>query len=472
MDISTLKKVHFIGITGVGMAMLAEYLAARGARVTGSDTPEVFMTEEVLKRSGIERNRRFDPSNIPVDADLIVYSTAYDPARNEELAAAFAGGKKVVKLAEALAMAFNERYGIGIVGSHGKTTTTAWLGHLLKYAKKSPTVMVGARVPQWGGLALSGHSDYFICELDEYQGKLRYFQPQMVLLNNIDWDHPDFFPDHESYLATFRELVKRLPGRGVLVANNDDPQVRALARECPARVVTYSLDETADYIAHSRRDEGGRQFFRVKLGAGILDDQDDAAAADLGEFSIALAGRHNAMNALAVIAAALELGLDLADVRSGLGDFAGTARRLEHLGRFRNVDIYDDYAHHPSEIKATLEGVRSRFPGRRSVVVFHPHTFTRTLALKDDFARAFGEADELFVLEIYGSAREKQGGICGTELTALISAEREKAGLPPACFVPDLEAAVETLREVIRPNDVVVLMGAGDVFRVGEKLLN
>ncbi len=477
MDFSKIKKIYLIGIKGAGMTMLAQYFSALGIEVSGSDTPDKFMTDQVLKKIGVKVIERFDSGNIPAKADLIIYSTAYNSETNIEVKAALAGKIKVMTYAQALAEVFNQKYGLAVVGSHGKTTTTAWLGYVMKLSGLEPNVMVGAMVPQFDGLALTSRSDYLLIEADEYQNKLRYFQPKVVLLNNIDYDHPDFFPTEEDYENVFIEFIKKIPAKGWLVANYDDPLIRKVAAvNCRGKVISYAIKETADFVAYDIKACHGLQYFKVKMSADDEaennDDDFKFTETDLGQFSIQLAGEHNILNALAVIAAAVELGIELFKIRKYLADFTGTARRMQFMGEFHGATVIDDYAHHPTEIKATLKALRQKYGQRKLIVVFHPHTFSRTKALLDDFASSFDLADELIVLDIYGSAREKAGGVHSRDLVGKLRMSNVELRINQEIkYIPTLTEAEKYLRETVMRDDVVVLMGAGDVFRIGEKLV-
>lgn len=462
------------------MTMLGQFLSENGIEVIGSDIPEKFMTDEVLKKAGIKVIEKFDKNNIPKDADLIVYSTSYNAETNEEVGTALklsqAGKTKVLTYAEALGEVFNQKYGIAVVGSHGKTTTTAWLGYVLDRAGLKPSVLVGASVPQFGGAALVSDSDYMIIEADEYQNKFLHFNPKAVLLNNIDYDHPDFFPTEDDYKNVFVELIKKIPKKGFLVANWDDPIIRRVANvNCHGKIITYAINEAADYVAYDIKAHNGKQYFKVKFGVEEISEakppeSSGGLASDcLGDFSIELSGKHNISNALAVIAACIELGVELVDIRKYLEEFTGTARRMQILGEFKGAVIIDDYAHHPTEIKATLAGAREMYGNRKIKVVFHPHTFTRTKALLDDFAKSFDGADETIILDIYGSAREKQGGVSSKDLVHKVESRKSKVKVS---HIPALKECEEYLRKNIESGDVVILMGAGDVFRVGENLVS
>jgi len=475
MDFNKIKKIYLIGVKGVGMTMLAQFLVEQGAAVSGSDGPEKYMTDEVLKKCGVKVVEKFDVKNLPPDADLIIYSTAYNAETNAEVAAALAGKIKTLTYAQALGEVFNQKYGIAVVGSHGKTTTTAWLGYIMQMVGLEPNVMVGARVPQFDGCSLVGNSDYLVIEADEYQNKLENYQPKAVILNNIDYDHPDFFSTVEDYKNVFIEFIKKIPVRGWLVANFDDPTIRKVAAvNCRAKVITYAINEAADYVAYSLKSDFQKQYFKVKFGvADEAESGDEIKPEELGDFSIQLPGRHNILNALAVIAASVELNIELFKIRKYLEEFTGTARRMQVLGEFKGATIIDDYAHHPTEIRATIAALRQRYGQRKLIVAFHPHTFSRTKVLFNDFVKSFGGVDELIILNIYGSAREQpalpdaslggQGGVSSQELVEKIGGNTK--------YIPSLMDCEKYLREHAERNDVVVLMGAGDIFRVGENLV-
>ena len=466
MDIDKVKKVYMIGIKGVGMTMLAQFLKSRGIEVSGSDIKEKFMTDQVLRDSGIKVIEGFSEKNMPSQADLIIYSTAYNSQTNPEVARAGERSVPLLTYAQALGEVFNNYYGIAVTGSHGKTTTAAWLGYVLDKCGLAPNVLVGSRVPQFKGSGLVGDSDYLVAELDEYQNKFRYFSPKIVLLNNIEYDHPDFFPDEESYIQVFIDLIKKIPSTGTLLANYDDPLVRKIAAvNCKGKVVSYGIKEYADLIAYDLVQKDGQNFFKVKFG---LEEEEGPEETALGGFVTNLVGKHNVSNALAIIALGLELDLDLASLRTHLEDFEGASRRLEVLGKFKGVPIIDDYAHHPTEIKTTLEAIRKNYPEKKIVTVFHPHTFTRTKALLKEFSESFKDSDKVIVVDIYGSAREEQGGVHSRDLVEGINNLENK---DKASYISTLEEVEKHLRKNIASDEVVVLMGAGDVFRVGEKLL-
>ncbi len=472
MNLNQVKKIYMIGIKGVGMTMLAQFLNFRGIEVFGSDVKEKFMTDEVLRENKIKVIKGFDKKNIPKDADLIIYSTAYNSKTNQEVAEVLKENYKVLTYAEALAKIFNQYYGIAVIGSHGKTTTTAWLGYVLEKSGVKPNVLVGSSVPQFGGSALVGQSDYLLVEMDEYQNKLKYFEPKIVVLNNIEYDHPDFFPDEESYAQVFIDFIKKIPKDGLLIVNFDDPIIKKIAEvNCKGRVVSYGMDNLSDYMAYDFIQKDRQNFFKVKFG---FNDEEDANPEDsfLGSFVSSLIGRHNVYNALAVISLSIEMGLKLSDIRTYLDEFQGTSRRMEIMGKFKGSLIIDDYAHHPTEVKTTLDAISKNYPDKKIVTVFHPHTFTRTKALLKDFSLSFKKSSKVIVLDIYGSAREEQGGVHSRDLVALIKEDNKRIKAQnQVLYIPGLAECEKYLRENIKSDEIIVLMGAGDVFRIGENLI-
>lgn len=456
MNWSSINKIYFIGIKGQGMTTLAQFLSASGKIISGSDVAESWSTDLALKNIKAEVKVGWFVENIPADADLIIYSTAYNQD-NLEVATAVASKIKTITYIEALADLFNQAQGIAVAGSHGKSTTTAWLGLVLNEVGFSPSVLLGATVPQFNGQGLFGKSNYLVIEADEYQNKLALLNPKIILLNNIDYDHPDFYPTRESYEQAFKDFVTKLPAKGILVANFDDEVVKKISAQTQSRVVSYGINSEANYQAKDIVYHHGRQYFKV-----LMDTE------DLGEFNIGLLGAHNISNALAVIATSLELGVDLLVVRNGLAKFLGTARRWQKMGEFNGAIIYDDYAHHPTEIKATIAGARQQYGDKKIIVIFSPHTFSRTEALMKDFAKSWQGIDELVIFSIYTSAREAQGTVTSQSLIDEIKLAQPELAVS---YQPTLESAEAYLREHLKGDEVVILMGAGDLFRIGEKLV-
>ncbi|MFA6048206.1 MAG: UDP-N-acetylmuramate--L-alanine ligase [Parcubacteria group bacterium] len=468
IDLSSIKKVYVIGIKGSGIIGIVEILHSRGIAITGSDTDEKFFTNEILDRLGIPYFEKFDPRNIPDDADLIIYSTAYNENNNAEFRAARESGRPMASYPEILAGLFNAKYGIAVSGTHGKTTTSAWLANTLKEVGIDPTAIIGSKVINWGGNALAGNGEYFVAETDEYQGKLDLYDPKSAILTSCDFDHPDFFENFEKYKETFVSFVKKIPKTGLLAVWGDSVDTLAIAENAKCRILSYGFSEENDIMIEmvdtkiqeeiaEKLDVEREKFQTFKV---FHDKQ------ELGKFEIRLFGRHNVLNAAAVITVCYFLNLDMEKVREAMKNFRGTSRRFELIGERNGAILIDDYGHHPEEIKATLKAAREVYPEKNIWAVFHPHTFTRTKALLSEFSQSFGDADKVVVLDIYGSAREEQGGVHSTELVELIN----KFDFNKAQYIPTIKEAVKALRDEIGAQDVVISIGAGNVWEVVDKL--
>ncbi|MBI5465855.1 MAG: UDP-N-acetylmuramate--L-alanine ligase [Candidatus Kerfeldbacteria bacterium] len=459
--LSESNRIYCIGLKGVGMTGLAQLLKAQGKEVWGSDTAEPFFTSGVLARAGIECWDKFEAKHLSGQIDLVIRSTAYNEEQ-VEVKAALSKVLKVITYAEALGELTSQFKSVAVAGSHGKTTTTAMLAYVLKAASLAPQALVGSRVPQFEGNALTGSGELFVFEADEYQNKLQYFLPQGIILTSIDWDHPDFFPTKEDYAQAFVQFLKKLPADGWAVVCADSPGVKQAVGQAglrPEQISTYGLTSGYWRMVRMWLDEGWWHF--------SLQEGEEFR----GEFWLKLVGSHNVANALAVIAAARRLGVDLEIIRQALASFEGTARRFEVKGKLTNsLTIVDDYGHHPSEIMATLKAARAFYPYKDIRCVFQPHTFSRTQALLKNFGTAFGEADEIIVLETYASARETAGGRDG-DASAQGLAEEIKQHHSKVEFKSTIDEAAEYLATTANRNQLIITMGAGDVWQVGEKLI-
>ncbi len=453
-----------IGIKGAGMTALAELLLHQGSRITGSDVEEVFFTDHILARLQIVVTHSFAPINIPRATDLIIYSTAYTPEKNIELAAALEKNIPILSYPEALGSLTQEKLTLAVCGSHGKTTTSALLADVLKYCGKDPSAIVGSHILNWGGNALSGLGDYLVIEADEYQNKLAHYTPFAVILTSVDFDHPDFFPDMASYEKVFAEFVARIPAHGFLVYCNDSANVAHIASTARCRTISYGTLADAEFQVVDYTPE--KMGFITEKGAFKQSFSVLHQGEKLGPFPLRLAGIHNALNATAVIALLSCLKVDPKRMKGALGRFSGTERRFEYIGERYGALLYDDYAHHPEEIRATLKAFRDLYPTKKVSVVFHPHTFTRTKALLSEFAQSFDDADHVRVLDIYGSAREVQGGVTSHELVGLIN--RFSPG--KAEHVSDQTHLVSDIEETMGRQDVIITLGAGNVWEISHAL--
>lgn len=449
------KRIHIVGIKGAGVSALAKILHARGATLCGSDVDEHFFTDRELHAEGIPVES-FSPTHVSTDAlDSVIYSTAWRDG--DEVRRAKMRGIPVLSYPEALGEVFNENgVGIAIAGSHGKTTTSALVAHILKEAGRDPSAVIGSTMVQYGTNALAGRDPFFVIEADEYENKFAYYKPHALLITNIDYDHPDYFRDSQAYDRVFAECARGVFARqGMVVACGDDEGVRRVFSSDP--VTFYGSSALCHYQISGISVHDGRTHY-------TLFKRDH----EIGTYTSELAGAHNALNICGAVALCDLLGIIDADTAARhAATFRGVARRFEYKGMRGSLRIYDDFAHHPAEIVATLKGARDLFPGARIWCVFGAHTYTRTRALLPDFARSFMNADRVLILDIYGSAREQGGIIHGRDLANAISTHSNNAS-----YVGSNESALETIESHIDEMDVLITMGAGDVWTVAESFLN
>ncbi|MBK8902959.1 MAG: UDP-N-acetylmuramate--L-alanine ligase [Anaerolineaceae bacterium] len=456
--------IHLIGIGGSGISAIAQVLLGRGLSVSGSDQ-QANESTAVLQAAGATIYKGHAASNI-AGANLVVISSAI-PESNPELQAARQANIPVMKRADFLGHLMADRIGIAVAGSHGKTTTTGMIAHILMEADLDPTVIVGGVLPSLGGNGRFGEGDYFVVEADEYDHMFLGLKPEVAIILNIEHDHPDIYPSEEEYRAAFAQFARLLPEGGHLVTCATDPGTAALHEElnlAGIETTTYALSASddppkaknlaADYLALDLRPNqlGGTDFLVETEGQMI------------GLARLRLPGTHNVLNALAAIIVATDLGIDFNVIRSALGSFSGVNRRFELIGEVASVTIIDDYAHHPTEIEVTLKAARQRYPGRRIWAVWQPHTFSRTKLLLDKFATCFAEADKVVALDIYQS-REKDS--LGLDTAVVLQTMNH----PSAVHIPNLDDAARYILDRVRPHDVVLTLGAGDSNKVAQQVL-
>lgn len=453
-----IHRIHLVGIGGVGMGGIAEVLLNLGYAVQGSDLRESVMTAR-LARLGAEIFIGHQAANVE-HADVVVVSTAIDPA-NPEVAAARALRKPVVRRAEMLAELMRFRYAIAVSGSHGKTTTTSLVASVLAEAGEDPTFVIGGRLKSADTNGRLGAGRYLVAEADESDASFMHLQPMIAVVTNIDSDHLGTYGGDIGLLRqSFIEFLHNLPFYGLAVLCLDDPGVAAIAPGVQRPTLTYGFGEGVDVRGINVRADGLRSHFQVmRPGCTTLLD-----------VTLNLPGRHNVQNALAAIALAQELELDDGAVQRALAGFQGIDRRLQLLGTLDTGHgealLVDDYGHHPSEVAATMRAVRDAWPGRRLVVVFQPHRFTRTRDLLDDFADVLSGADKLLVAEVYSAGEEP---IAGADGRAICRAIRSRGFVEPV-FVPKLERLPKLLGGILQDGDVVLTLGAGDIGSAAHKL--
>lgn len=451
------RPIHLAGIGGSAMSGLAALLVQRGYTVTGTDPHPDDSVRARLAAIGVEVVRRQDGFAIPERAQLVIASAALR-ADHPELEAARARGVPVVKYAAVLGALLNAAQGVAIAGTHGKTTTTAMVVCALRAAGERPGFVVGGHVPQLGASADAGASRFFVAEACEYDRSFLQLNPSSAVITNIDNDHLDVYGNLDGVRRAFAEFSARVAREGAIVYCADWPDLCEIARGAAARPISYSATGApADWEARDARIVGGETRFGVYRGGAFAI-----------EMSLRVPGRHNVGNALAALAVTHDLGLPIADLAAGIAGFDGAARRFQLLGEARGVAVVDDYAHHPTEIRALLEGARERFAGRRIVVLFQPHQIARTRSLLGELAAALAGADAVVLTDIY-AARDAAATPAERSAASLAEAIRELGA--EAAHAPDLDDAARAALDGLGPGDVLLSVGAGDVHKAGAAVL-
>ncbi len=440
------SKVHFIGIGGIGMSGLAELLKNMGAVVTGSDMTDSQNTQR-LKSLGIQVFIGHAMENIQ-QPDVVVYSSAV-PKENPEIKRAKVLKIPIIPRAEVLAEVMRLKRGIAVGGTHGKTTTTSMIASILIHGRMDPTIVVGGRLDLIKSNSLLGQGDWLVAEADESDGSFLRLTPDIAVVTNIDNDHMEHFKTSENLDSAFIDFASRTPFYGLTIACGDDARVRRVFQDFNKRILYYGFDSKNDLVIR-----GEKTRYDV-LSKGKL----------LGRFDLNLPGRHNALNAAAAVAVAMEAGLDFQTCAAGLSLFVGVDRRFHWKGEAKGIKVYDDYGHHPTEIAAVLQAFREKFPENKIKVLFQPHRYSRTQTSWDDFLKCFNEADEVFVTDIYAAGEKPVPGIDGEKLAKQIKH-------PQVRFVGPSKTALGKIDKDLTDGDVLVTLGAGDIWKVGMEFLS
>lgn len=449
------KHIHLIGIGGISMSAIAEVLIKHGHKVSGSDMKDSKLLDK-LRNCGAEIFIGHNMDNIQ-NPDLIVYTAAIREDNPERIR-----GKELnipeIDRAEMLGHIMkNYNKAIAVAGSHGKTTTTSLISLILEYANLDPTILVGGELDEIGGNIKIGESEHFITEACEYVESFLKFFPFIGIILNIDEDHLDYFKDINHIKDAFRKFANLIPKEGFLIANEDDENIKEVISNVQCNLITYGINSNSTFIAKNVVfTTEGYPIFKVEFNGK-----------DIGTFQLNIPGKHNVYNALASIATAHILGVEPSDIEKHIKKFKGIHRRFDILGEVKGCKIIDDYAHHPAEIKATLEAARN-YPHNKIWCAFQPHTYTRTKALLNDFASSFGDADHIIITDIY-AARELDTG----EINSKILVDKIKECNPEGdtYYMESFEEISSYIYENMKPNDIVLTMGAGDVYRIGEMIL-
>ena len=464
-----LTRVHMVGIGGAGMSGIARILLDRGALVSGSDAKD-SRALTALRARGAEVRIGHDPSALdllPGGATAVITTRAAIPKDNPELVEARRRGIPVIMRPVVLAKLMAGRTSLLVSGTHGKTTTTSMLIVALQHAGLDPSFAVGGELGGAGTNAHHGSGDIFVAEADESDGSLLEYHPDVAVVTNIEADHLDFFGDEQSYVAVFDAFVDRITPGGLLVACADDPGAAALARRSAARgirVLTYGGDTEA--AAALGTEAGATLLDWQQQGTGAVAEIALSGESHRRAMRLSVPGRHMALNALAALLAARAAGAPVQRVLEGLATFEGVRRRFELVGTAAGVRVFDDYAHHPTEVRAALSALRTlteQSGGGRTLAVFQPHLYSRTKTFADEFAAALDTADAVFVLDVYAAREQPMAGVSGETIASRVTV--------PVGYVPDFSALPGRIAEVAVPGDVVVTMGAGDVTMLGPEIL-
>jgi UDP-N-acetylmuramate--alanine ligase len=448
------KHIHFVGIGGIGMSGIAELLLNLGYKVSGSDLHSSVITANLAALGGTIYTGH--QGQWVHGADVVVTSSAI-AVDNPEVVAAREAGVPVIQRAEMLAELMRlKKFGIAIAGSHGKTTTTSMVSWMLTRAGLDPTIVVGGKVDSLGGNAKLGEGEFLVAEADESDGSFLKLSPVLEVITNIDLEHLDYYRDIEHIKSVFMEFIDKIPFYGAVILCLDDANIAELLPLIRKRIITYGLTAQAEVYGEQLEAASGRTRFVVKKGEERL-----------GEIHLSQPGRHNVYNALAAVCVGLELDIPFTVIAEALGSFGGVQRRMQLKGEANGITIIDDYGHHPTEIRATLSAIKEAWPGKRLVVLFQPHRYTRTAALYKEFQTAFHQADFLVLTDIYGASETAIPGVSSENLLL----EIKQHGQRHTHYIPTVEELPGAMLPLLAKDDLVLTLGAGNIVRAGEELL-
>lgn len=466
-----IKNIHFVGIKGVGMTPLAVIAKEAGFGVSGSDIDEKFITDDALKKANIVPKIGFSPDNVK-NIDLIITTGAHGGFDNPEVIGAKRENIPVWTQGEAVGEfmkgeIFGRNFqGISIAGSHGKTTTTAMIATILKYGNLDPSYVIGtSEIPSLGLPGHFGNGKFFVAEADEYVTEPQYDKtpkffwqhPEILVITNVELDHPDFFENVNVMRKSFLSFTDNISSSGLLIICGDDEENKKLIKEFDREIITYGFSPKNDYVIEKFKEDNEKSFFWV-----------NSKGTSLGEFMFGLPGEFNALNALAAIIAGIETGLSIDSIKSAIKKYKGAKRRFEYIGKLSSgALLFDDYAHHPTEINKTLKAFHENYKNKKIVCIFQPHTYSRTKALFDNFVNSFSFADVVGISDIYPSLREEKDPTISSELLVKQVSRIHNS----VTYLPEVKDAVEFIsKNKFDDNYVIVTMGAGDIYKISEKL--
>ena len=450
-----IRHVHMVGIGGIGMSSIARVLLERGYRVSGSDLTASEVTASLAER-GARVYEGHAAGNLE-GADVVVYSSAVCVGENVETCEALARRIPLISRSEMLGELMRMKFGVGVAGTHGKTTTTSMVGWVIAEGGFDPTIIVGGKVTDINSNAVSGDGDIIVIEADEYDRAFLRLTPALAVITTIEAEHMDVYRDLDDVRDAFTEFSNSVPFFGAAIVCLDDPGVQAIIGQIERRLITYGTARQAMVRAEGIAQQGTAMHFDVV-----------SRGRNLGRVRLKALGLHNVRNALAAVAVGQELNIDFADIKAGLERYAGVNRRFQRLGEVHGVLVIDDYAHHPTEVIATLNAANEGYPERRIVAVFQPHLYSRTSDLKDEFARAFFNANVLVVTGIYPARESPIEGVTGR----LIADLAKQRGHQEVHYAEDKNDVIPLLTELCLAGDLIVFMGAGDIWRVARAFLH
>lgn len=474
MNLKSVKQIHFTGIKGVGLASLAFCAKDLNIKVSGSDIEEEFVTDQALKKHGINWTSGFKPEDLPANwrkdpgakkTSLLIYTAAHKGPKNPQVTAAEELGIPTLSHAQAVGLFMQSKQGISVCGVGGKTTTSSMIATLLDSAKLEPSFAIGVgNIDALGSPGRYNQSGkYFIAEADEYFAspgiddtpKFLYQHPQIIVVTNIEYDHPDVYKSFKHTQKAYLQFFKKLPKDGILVVNADNSHSLKVARDADKHILTYGFHPHADFHIKDLSIDSGKTTFT--LSYKNFDFQ----------YQIPVPGKFNVLNATAAIAVASHLGVDVKLISQGISKYTGCMRRFQTIGKTQGITVVDDYAHHPTEIKATLKAAASWFKGQKITAIFQPHTYSRTKALFSEFAQSFTNSDQIIFIPIYASARETTD----TSVSSFKLAEATKKYHPNVLYQEKESDLIKYLDTSAKSGDVIITLGAGDIFILARKIL-
>lgn len=446
-----IKNIHFIGIGGIGMSGIAQLVLGKGISVSGSDIKQSLILKE-LENKGAKIFIGHGKFNIPKNTNIVVYSSAIESC-NPELKEAKKRKIKIFKRAQMLAELMKDKVVITVAGAHGKTTTASLASFLLLEAGLCPSVSVGGIIRNTGNNACFGNGKYFVAEADESDGSFLYYRPIYSIITNIDFEHIDFYKTWDNILNTFKRFAGCTNKKGYIIACGDDQNLRKILKSSKIKTLFFGFSKNCDCYAKN-----------IKLNDFSCEFDCIFKNKNLGRFKLNIAGRHNILNSLSVIVLSQLLNIDIKKTKNILSRYKGASRRLEIKANLNNIMLLDDYGHHPTEIRATLDAL-SNLDVKRKIIIFQPHRYTRTKYLLDEFAKSFNQADRLIITDIYAASEVPISGINGELLCKKI----QESGHPDAHFLSK-DKIVDYLVKTIQPGDLVLTLGAGDISKVCDEL--